>query len=107
MIHGGPSLVIARRRISEVVRRVQDRTIPELVEIAVKLIRAGFGDVVDLGRSIAALIHRIGKSVDGHFGNRIQSEHEIGGKAAVEIGKRIVRLQSVHDVAVGKGGQSR
>ena len=106
MIHGRSGLVIPRRRIGEVVRRIQQRTIPQFIEIPVKLIRAGLGDVVDLGCSIPSLIHGIGKSVDGHFRNRIQSQDEVGGKAAVEIGERVVRFQSVNDVAVGEGGQS-
>jgi hypothetical protein len=72
----------------------------------VKLIRARLGDVVDLGCSIASLIHGIRKNVDGHFRNRIQSQDEVGGKAAVEIGERIVRFQPVHDVAIGEGGES-
>ena len=71
-----------------------------------KLIRARLGDVVDLGCSISPLIHGIGKRVDGHFGDRIQSQHEIGGEAAVEIGERVVRFQPVNDVAIGEGGQA-
>jgi hypothetical protein len=67
MVHGCPRLVIAGRGVREVVRRVQDRTIPQFVKIAVKLICAGLGDVIDLGGSIAALIHGIRKSVDGDF----------------------------------------
>jgi hypothetical protein len=106
MIHGRSGLVIPRRRIGEVVRRIQQRTIPQFIEISVKLIRAGLGDVVDLRCSIPSLIHGIGKSVDGHFRNRIQSQHEVGGEAAVEIGERVVRFQPVHDVAVGEGGES-
>ena len=103
MIHRRSRLVISRRRIGEVIRRIQQRTIPQFIEIPVKLIRAGLGDVVDLRRSIPPLIHGIGKGVDGHFGNRIQSQDEVGGKAAVEIGERVVGFQSVDDVAVGEG----
>ena len=71
-----------------------------------KLIRARLGDVVDLRCSIPSLIHRIGKCVDRHFRNRIQSQDEIGGEAAIEIGERIVRFQPIHDVAIGKRGES-
>ena len=106
MIHGRSGLVIPRRRIGEVVRCIQQRTIPQFVEVPVKLIRAGLGDVVDLRCSIPPLIHGIGKRVDGHFRNRIQSQDEVGREAAVEIGERIVRFQPVHDVAIGEGGQS-
>jgi hypothetical protein len=48
-----------------------------------------------------ALIHGIGKRVDGHFGDRIKPENTICGKAATEIGKRIVCLQPIDDIAVG------
>ena len=71
-----------------------------------KLVRARLGDIVDLRCSIPSLVHRIGKSVDGHFRNRIQSQHKVGGEAAVEIGERVVRFQPVHDVAVGEGGKA-
>ena len=71
-----------------------------------KLIRAGLGDVIDLGSSISSLIHGIGKSVDGHFGNRIQPQDQVGGEAAVEIGERVVGFQAIHDVAVGERGQA-
>ena len=98
--------MISWRRVGEVVRRIQQRAIPQFIEISVKLIRARLGDVVDLGCSIAPLIHGIGKSVDGHFRNRIQSQDEVGGKATVEIGERVVGFQPVNDVAVGEGGQA-
>ena len=100
MIHGRSRLVVPRRRVSKVVRCIQQRTIPQFIEISVKLIRAGLGDVVDLGCSIPSLIHGIGKSVDGHFRDRIQSQDKVGGEAAVEIGERVVRFQPVNDVAV-------
>src|SRR5229473_1618152 len=67
MIYGRSGLVIPRRRISKVVRRIQQRTIPQFIEISVQLIRARLGDVVDLGCSIPPFIHGTGKSVDGHF----------------------------------------
>jgi dihydropteroate synthase len=72
----------------------------------VKLIRAGLGDIVDLGCSIPSLIDGIGKSIDGHFGDRIQPQDEVGGKAAVEIGERVVGFQPINDVAVGEGRQA-
>ena len=99
-------LVIARSGVGEIVRGVQDCAIPEFVEIPVKLVGARFGDVVHLGGAIAALVDGVGKSVDGDFGNRVQSEHEVGGESAVEVGERIVGLESIDDVAVGECGQA-
>ena len=83
-----------------------DRAVPQFVEISVKLVGAGFGDVVDLGRSVSSLIHGIGKGVDGHFGDRIQPQDEVGGEAAVQVGERIVGFQPIDDVAVGQRRQA-
>ena len=69
VVHHRTRLLIAGGGIEEVVGRVQDRAVPQFVEIAVKLVGAGLGDVVDLRRSIAALVHGIGERVDGHLGN--------------------------------------
>ena len=57
--------MISRRRIREIIRRIQYRTVPDLVEIPVKLARPGLGDVVHLGCSVSPLVYRVGKSVDG------------------------------------------
>ncbi len=97
--------MIARSGVGEIVRRIQPRTVPQLVEISVKLIRARLGDVVDLRRSVSSLIHRIGKRIDRYLGDRIQAQHEIGREAAIQIGQRIVGFQSVNDVAVRERGQ--
>jgi len=83
MVHSCPRLVIAWGRIGEVVRRIQQRSIPQFVKISVKLVRPGLGHIIDLRRSIPPLIHGIGKSVDRYFRNRIQSQNEVGGKAAI------------------------
>ena len=106
MIHRRSGLVVSWRRVREIVCRIQQRTVPQFVEIPVKSVRARFGDVVDLGSAVAALIDRIGESIHGHFRNRIQSQDEVGRKATIEVGERIVGFQSVNDVAVGEGGQS-
>ena len=69
MVHVRARFVVARCGIREIVRRIQDRAVPEFVQVSVKLVRARFGDVVNLRRAVPALIDRIGQSVDGHFGN--------------------------------------
>ena len=71
-----------------------------------KLVGARLGDVVDLRGAVAALIDGIGERVDGHFGNRVEAKHQIGGKPAVEIGERVVGLQAINDVAVRERGQA-
>ncbi len=106
MIHRGARLVIPRRRVCEIVRCIQKRAIPKLVKIPVELVRTGFRDIVDLRRSISSLVHRVRERVDGHFRNRVQTQHEIGRQAAVEIGEGIVRFESVHDVAIGERRKS-
>ena len=98
--------MISRRGVGEEVGRVQARAVPQLVEIAVELIRPGFGDVVDLRRAVAPLIDGVGKGVDGHFRNGVEAEDEVGGEPAVQIGQRIVGFQAVDDVAVGKRRQA-
>ena len=70
-----------------------------------KLVCAGLCDVVDLGCSIAPLIDCIGKSVDGHFCDRIQPENQIGRQSAVQIRQRIVGFQAIDDVAIREGRQ--
>ena len=97
--------MVSRRRVREIVGGVEARAVPQLVEISVKLIRAGFGDVVDLRRAVPPLIHGVGKRVHGHFRDGIQSQHQIRRKSAVQIGQRIVGFQAVHDVAVRKRRQ--
>jgi hypothetical protein len=72
----------------------------------VELVGAGFGDVIDLRRSIPALVHGVRKRIDGHLRDRVQAEHEIGREAAIEVRKRIIRLQAVDDVSVGEGRQA-
>ena len=60
MVHGRARLVISRRRIGEKIGGVEARAVPEFVEISVKLVRAGLGDVVHLRRAVAPLIHGVG-----------------------------------------------
>ncbi len=98
--------MISGRGVGKEIRRVQLRAVPQLVQISVKLIGPGFGDVVDLRRAIPALIHRVGNRVDGHLRDGIQSQDQIGGKAAVQVGQRIVGLQAVDNIAVGKRWQA-
>ncbi len=98
--------MISRSGIREIVGRIEPRAVPQLVEISVKLVRTRFCDVIDLRRSVPSLVHGIGKRVDRHFRYRIQSENEVCRESAVQIRQRIVRFQSIDDVAVRESGQS-
>ena len=71
-----------------------------------KLIGAGFRDVVDLRGAVAPLIHRIGNRVDRHLRDRIQPQDQICGKATSQIGRRIVGLLAI-DNSRSKGRASR
>ena len=71
-----------------------------------KLIRARFGDVVDLRRSIAPLIDGVGKRIDRDFGDRIETQYQIRREAAVQICERVVGLEAVDDIAIGEGRQT-
>ena len=70
-----------------------------------KLIRARLGDVVDLGCSIAPLIHGIGKCVDGRFRDQI-------GIATRLVERPLFRLvsgsfvSSRHDVAIWQAARN-
>src|SRR5579864_747174 len=70
-----------------------------------KLVRARLRDIVDLGSAIPALVRGIRKRVDGHFRDRVEAKHEIRREAAIEIRKRVIRLQAVYDVSVREGRQ--
>src|SRR5208337_1311465 len=78
----------------------------QLVQVSVKLIGAGFRDIVNLRSAIAALIHRVGNRVDRNLRDRVQSQDQIGRKAAVQVGQRIVGLQAVDNISVGKRRQA-
>src|SRR5208337_5372321 len=86
-----PEMVYGRTRldtrgsVGEVIGCVEDCAVPQFVQIAVKLVGAGFGDVIDLGRSIPALVHGIRKRIYRHLRVRIEAEHEIGREAAIEV----------------------
>ena len=106
VVHRRARLVISRSGIREIVGRVELRAVPQLVEIPVKLVRAGLCNVVDLGRSIPSLIDGIGKRIDRHLRYRIQSEDEVCRESAVQIRQRVIRFQAIDDVAVRESGQS-
>ena len=106
MVHRGARLVIARSGVGEEVGGIESRSVPQLVQVSVELIRSGFGDVVDLRRSIAALIDRVGERVHRDLGDRIETQHQIRREAAVQIRERIVGFEAVHDVAVGERRQT-
>ena len=97
--------MIPRRRVRKIVRRIEKRPVPYLVKISVKLVGARLRDVIHLRSPIAALVHRIRKRIHRHFRNRIQPQHQIRRKPAVQIRQRIVRLQPVHNVSVRKRRQ--
>ena len=98
--------MIARRGVSEEIGGIESRSVPKFVQVSVKLVRSRFGDVVDLRRSIAPLVDGVGERIDRDFGDGIETQDEISGKAAIEVGERIVGFQSVDDVAVRKRRQS-
>ena len=92
--------------VGKEIRGIELRAVPQFVQISVKPIGAGFRDIVDLRSAIAALIDRVGDRVDGHLRDRIQTQHQIGGKAAIQVGQRIVGFQAIDDVAVRKRRQA-
>src|ERR1035441_4538530 len=106
MIHGGSRLVIVRSGVGEEIGGVQSRSVPQFVQASVKPVGSGFRDIVDLCGSIAPLVDGVGEGVYRDFGNGIEAQDEIGRKAAIEVGERIVGFQSVHDVAVRKRRQA-
>ena len=71
-----------------------------------KLIGAGFRDVVDLRSAVPALIDCVGEGVDCYLRDRIQSQDQIRRQAAIQVGQRIVGLQAIDNVAVRKRGQA-
>src|SRR5208337_54511 len=50
--------------------------------------------------------HRVGNRVDRNLRDRVQSQDQIGRKAAVQVGQRIVGLQAVDNISVGKRRQA-
>ena len=74
--------------------------------VAVELVGAGLGEVVDLRRAVAALIDGIGVGVDGGLLQRVEADDEVGGEADVQAEERIVGVEAVEDVAVRGRGQA-
>ena len=106
VIHGGARLVIPGGGVGKEIGGVESRAVPQLVEVSVKPVGPGLGDVVDLRSAVPALIDGVGERVDGHLRDGIQSQHQIGGKAAVQVGQRIVGFQAIDDVAVRERRQA-
>ena len=106
VIHRGARLVVSGRGVRKEIRGIELRAVPQLVQVPVKPVGAGFRDIVDLRSAVPALIDRVGDGVDGHLRDRIQPQHQIGRKAAVQIRQRIVGLQAIDDVAVRKRRQA-
>ena len=100
VVHRGARLVVARRGVRKEISRAELRAVPQFIQISVHLVRSGLGHVIDLRGSIAPLIHRIGDRVHGHLRDRIQAQHQVGRKAAVQVRQRVVRLQAIDDIAV-------
>jgi len=86
--------------VEEVVFGAEERAVPEFVEVAVKSVGAGFGEVVHLGCAIAALINRVGVGVDSGLIDGIEAEDKVGGETDVEAQPGIVGVVSVEDVAI-------
>ena len=99
-------LLVSRGRIRKVIRRIQSRAVPDFVKISVKLIRTGFGDVVDLRCPVPALIYRIGKGVHRHFRNRIHAQHKVGCKANIQVGEGVVGFKTINDVTIRGRGET-
>ena len=97
-IDGRTGLVgdVARRvvRVEEVVFRIEQRAVPYFVHIAMKCVRAGLGEVVDLGHGVPALVDGEGVCVHGRFLHGIEADDEIGRKPDVQSQPGIVRSRS-------------
>src|SRR5208337_4736660 len=78
MVYRGARLVPAGVGVGKEIGCVQPRSVPQFIEIAMKLVGAGFGDVVDLRCSVTALVNRVGGRVDGDLLNGVQPQHKIG-----------------------------
>ena len=98
--------MVSKSGIREIVGGVEPRAVPQLIEVPVKLVGAGLGDVIDLRRAVAPLVHGIGERVHRDFRDGVQSEHQIGRESAVQIRQRIIRFQPIDDIAVGERRQS-
>ena len=99
---------VARRvvGVEEVVFRIEQGAVPDLVEVAVKCVGSGFGEVVDLRHGIPALIDGEGIGVDRRLLHGVEADDEVGGEADVEAQPGIVGVVAVEDVAVGGCGQA-
>jgi len=67
MIYRGTRLVIAGSGVGEEVGGIEARAVPEFIEIAMKLIGPGFGDVVHLRGTISSLVNGVRKRVNRHL----------------------------------------
>ena len=94
--------MISGRRIGEKIGRVEARTVPEFVQIAMKPIGAGFGDVVHLRGSVSSLIDRVRERIHGYLGDGVEAQNEVGGQPAIQIGQRIVGFQAINDITIRK-----
>jgi hypothetical protein len=70
------------------------------------LIAPRFGHIVDLRSAVSPLIYGIGERIHSDLGDGIHSQHQIGRKAAVQVGEWIVALEAVHDIAIRHRRQS-
>ena len=104
LIHGRARLLcnIPRRvvGVEEVICGVQQRAVPYLVHIAVKLVRPRLGEVVHLRRAVAPLIDRVGVGVDGRLLQGVETDYEVGREPDVQPEERIVRIEAVQHKAV-------
>ena len=60
VIHRGARLVVSGGGVRKEIRRIELRAVPQLVQVSVKPVGAGFRDIVDLRSAIPALIDRVG-----------------------------------------------
>ena len=65
-------------RMKKIVLSVEQRAVPYFGDVAMKCIRAGLGDEVDLSNGIPALVHGEGIGIDGRFLHGVESDDQIG-----------------------------
>src|SRR5579863_2451121 len=92
--------------MEKVVLGVEERSVPNLIQIAMECVGAGLGEIVNLGYGISALIDGKGIRVDCCFLDRVEPNDEICGEADIQSKPRIVRIVSVEDVADRRSRQA-
>ena len=92
-------------RVKKVVFRVEQRTIPYFICVAVKGVGARLREVVHLRYGVPSLIDRERVRIDGRFLHSIETDDEIRGETDVQPQPGIVRIVTIEDVAIRSGRQ--